>query len=120
MSDSTRIAFAERQGWKQLERCTKTLEDWPVVLATEKKIWYLNGYGQCAYWMPNDKNHSDVNTALMEMSEEEWESFIIYLHKRIGFCVSAHAVMEATLKTPLSTLVECYLAATEGRLNKTE
>ena len=126
MTGNQRIEFAERQGWKQLERCTKTLEDWPICTAKEKKIWYLDHYGQVAYWTPSITSREDVHTALMEMSGEEWEKFVhCFLNDSWEDIKkfqdpSWEAVMKstaiATLKTPLATLVECFLEATKGRV----
>ena len=50
---------------------------------------------------------------------EEWNKFCILITRHINAMTgwdTVSFIVKATLKTPLSTLVECYLAATEGRV----
>lgn len=114
-NDQQRIEFAERLGWKQLQRTTETLKSWPVDMARKNKIWYLDGYEKPAYWMPNPTSREDVHNAMMGMSEEEWHIFLSELtdaNKLWGSGIQT--TIYYTLKTPLPTLVECFMAATKG------
>jgi hypothetical protein len=96
--ETTRIEFAERQGWKKTA--------WAKWHNGDRFIEY------CELPNPTDRNH--VHTALMGMSPLERQEFCIILSKTYD---SQDRIVERVLfETLLSTLVSCYLEATKGRV----
>lgn len=98
----TRIAFAERQGWTKCQH-----QKFESVI-----LWHLKGRGfDIESNIPDPTNQNHVHAALMGMSDGEWERFGKLVRGDKHNC----GVIE-TLKTPLSTIVTCYLEATKGRV----
>jgi hypothetical protein len=109
--ETTRIEFAERQGWK------RHLADAGVWVDS-----FGNRRRECE--APNPTDHNHVHAALMGMSEVEWTIFAEALLVNSGhdedyyegWSIHAPAAVEFTLKAPLPTLVSCFLEATKGRV----
>jgi len=114
MTNETRIAFAERRGWKylpssqdgELEPCYKWMSPAGI-----------HAVGQFHHDSLPPLTFDDVHTALMGMSDEEWREFAGLLLDRLAYANEYGEVMTVilVLKTPLATLVECFLEATKGR-----
>src|SRR5258705_3492548 len=115
MTNETRIAFAEdkiHRGWQ--------MKDTQREFCKRLGIGGLDEAQPPSFWkrLPDPANRSDVHTALMAMSEEEWWQFSCVLFEKQRFQAGDESTdtIERTLKTPLATLVECILAAMEGRV----
>src|SRR6267142_2174711 len=106
MTNETRIAFAERLGWTAIEEYHYHDAD---------GIEGLNPKNGERQEIPNI-NHTNLHTALMGMSEEEWKLFAAALYRRLPVWGSKDDLIILVLKTPLATLVECFLEATKGRV----
>lgn len=105
----TRIAFAERQGWTKCQH-----QKFESVI-----LWHLKGRGfDIESNIPDPTNHNHVHIALMGMSDEEWKQFSsLLLSTGEGYWNGGmENIVTLILKLPLSTLVECYLEATKGRV----
>lgn len=109
IDQETRITFAERQGWKEAfcQSCMMVIgphSSHPIKWCNCKESILPPDYPN-----PTDRNH--VHSAIMGMSEEEWDSFTKLIVR-----ASKSPLIRDILKTPLSTLVTCYLEATKGRV----
>lgn len=112
--ENTRIEFAKRQGWTNIHGENDEVFQFEVLVGSPPGCNLLRDVE-----LPNITSYSNVHAALMGMSEEEWRqftSFILKENKLIG--ADAWASVYHTLKTPLPTLVSCYLEATKGRITK--
>lgn len=109
----TRISFAKRQGWKLVRE-----DDGEFCLynSSGKSVWSAfdpnTTMASCVYALPIiDHNH--VHTALMGMSEDEWDSFTKLIVR-----AAKSPLIRDVFKTPLPTLVTCFLEATKRRMNQ--
>jgi hypothetical protein len=97
ISNTIQIDFAERQG-----------------IRWDGCFWRrISDGGRVESPNPTDRNH--VHAALMGMTNSEWRSFSEGLYSKMVASTTISSI-EQILKTPLFTLVSCYLKATEKRV----
>jgi hypothetical protein len=110
----TRIEFAERLGWKKLEVFEASFSD-PSKQVSRGLKWHdPNGHQRN---LPDSTDHNHVHAALMGMSEDEWENFCTLLYEKLEHTLCPnYRMIFYIFKTPLATLVECFLSATKGRV----
>lgn len=125
--ETTRIEFAERQGYTWSKPVFNHDGKWHVYLVKGPRndtdsSWAgkPDSFGNCEkdLWStpnPTDRNH--VHAALMGMSPEEKERYAILLLKKVTYWNGRiEALIVLIIEIPLSYQVESYLEATKGRL----
>lgn len=124
-NDQLRIEFAERLGWTRIERgCISNISgksllgaetDW---MGTPPDDSNKAEDDQRFRRIPNPTSHTDVHNAMMGMSEEEWKKFVRqFLTSSFAWHENySYELVKSCFCAPLSTLVECFLEATKGRV----
>lgn len=117
LDETTRIEFAERQGYIRRE-VSNEIQDPETRLKWTYWRRPTQSYDVPFRELPNPTNHNHVHTALMGMNENEWCSFSERLYSKMVASTTIMSI-EQILKTPPLTLVSYYLEATKNRMHET-
>lgn len=107
--DQQRIEFAKRLGWRVDYSSDKTHSD---------LSWYsADGVEFQNPIYADPTSHEDVYNAVLGMSEEEWKKFVRQFLTSFAWEENySYDLVKACFCAPLSTLVECFMEATKGRI----
>jgi hypothetical protein len=116
-NETTRIEFAERQGYIKRE-VSDTIQDPETRLKWTYWRHPTQSYDVPFRELPKPTDYNHVFAALMGMNKNEWRSFSEKLYSKMVASITIMSI-EQILKTPPLALVSYYLEATKNRTHET-